>query len=37
MCNVNIIKDKDIGLEYECVELNSNTLPADIDAFFPRD
>lgn len=37
MCNVNIIKDKNIGLEYECVELDSNTLPADIDAFFPRD
>ena len=37
MCNVNIIKDKNIGLEYECVELDSNTLPADIDTFFPRD
>lgn len=37
MLKTNIVKDKDIGLEYECLELRSDTLPDDIDTFYPRD
>jgi hypothetical protein len=37
MLNIEIVKDKDIGLEYECVTLNSNFLPDDFGSFFPND
>lgn len=37
MFNIKIIKDKDINLEYECVELDSDILPEDINTFYPND
>ena len=37
MYKVDIVKDKDIGLEYECIELESNILPDDISRFYPND
>lgn len=37
MLNINIVKDKDIGLEYECLRLDSDALPEDIEEFFPHD
>ncbi len=37
MLNINIVKDKDIELEYECVRVDSDTLPDDIYTFYPRD
>jgi len=37
MFNIDIVKDKDIGLEYECVTLNSDILPDDFGSFFPTD
>lgn len=37
MPNIDIVRDKDIGLEYECVKLNSDILPDDINAFYPND
>ena len=37
MYKVDIVKDKDIGLEYECVTLDSNILPDDFGSFFPND
>lgn len=37
MYKVDIVKDKDIGLEYECVTLNSNILPDDFGSFYPND
>ena len=37
MFNIYIVKDRDIGLEYECVKLDSDIVPEDIETFFPRD
>ena len=37
MPNIDIVRDKDIGLEYECVKLNSDILPDDINTFYPND
>lgn len=37
MYKVDIVKDKDIGLEYECVTLDSNILPDDFGSFYPND
>lgn len=37
MFNIDIVKDKDIDLEYECVTLSSDILPEDINTFYPND
>lgn len=37
MFNIDIVRDKDIDLEYECVKLDSDILPEDINTFYPND
>lgn len=37
MFNIDIVRDKDIDLEYECVKLDSDILPDDINTFYPND
>lgn len=37
MFNIEIVYDKDIDIEYECVRLDSSILPIDIETFFPGD
>lgn len=37
MLNIEIVKDKDIDLEYECVKLDSDILPEDMNTFYPND
>lgn len=37
MYKVDIVKDKDIDLEYECVKLDSDILPEDMNTFYPND
>lgn len=37
MFNIDIVKDKDVDLEYECVKLDSDILPDNIDTFYPND